>query len=146
VASDKGEPAPADRPAAERPAAAVQDGAGLSVGSMLSAAAPIPADAPGATACAGPFGAATVQYPVEFELRVIYLAQGDGGAGDGEALGQEIARLVRASGGEAGEARPLPAKGPKYGRLAMNVRFDSQASMRAAYAAVGALPAVKALM
>lgn len=137
MASDKGEPA------AERPAAAVQDGAGLSVGSMLSAAAPI---APDATACAGPFGAATVQYPVEFELRVIYLAQGEGGAGDGEALGLEIARLLRASGGEAGAARPLPAKGPKYGRLAIGVRFDSQASMRAAYAAVGALPSVKALM
>lgn len=100
----------------------------------------------GSTACAGPFGAATVQYPVEFELRVIYLIQGEEGAGDGEALGQEIARLVRAAGGVAGSARPLPAKGPKYGRLAMGVRFDSQASMRAAYAAVGALPSVKALM
>lgn len=151
MASDKAEPTPADRSATERPAAAAGiggagDSAGLSVGSMLSAAAPIAADAHGTTACAGPFGAATVQYPVEFELRVIYLAQGEGGAGDGEALGQEIGRLVRASGGEAGAARPLPAKGPKYGRLAMNVRFDSQASMRAAYAAVGALPAVKALM
>lgn len=139
MASDKGDPAAAGTGGAG-------EGVGGSVGSMLSAAAPIAADAPGATACAGPFGAATVQYPVEFELRVIYLAQGEGGAGDLAALGQEIARLVRASGGVAGAARPLPAKGPKYGRLAMSVRFDSQASMRAAYAAVGALPAVKALM
>lgn len=141
MASDKGEPA-AEGPAGAVPGGAVE-GAGLSVGSMLSESAPIAADAP---ACGGPFGAAAVQYPVEFELRVIYLAQGEGGAGDGEALGQEIARLVRASGGVAGAARPLPAKGPKYGRLAMNVRFDSQASMRSAYAAAGALPAVKALM
>lgn len=136
MASDKADPT----------AAVVPGGAGLSVGSMLSAAAPIPADAPDATACAGPFGAATVQFPVEFELRVIFLAQGEGGAGDGAALGLEIARLVRASGGVAGAARPLPAKGPKYGRLALGVRFDSQASMRSAYAAAGALPAVKALM
>lgn len=121
-------------------------GEGLSVGSMLSAAAPIASDASDAPACAGPFGAATVQFPVEFELRVIYLAQGPDGAGELGAFGREIARLVKAAGGIAGEARSLPAKGPKYGRLAMDVRFDSQASMRDAYAAVGALPAVKALM
>lgn len=151
MASDKADPA-AGRPAAPaQPAAAAGSGGasespGLSVGSMLSAAAPIVADAQDPTACSGPFGAAAVQYPVEFELRVIYLAQGEGGAGDGVALGKEIARLVRASGGVAGEARPLPVKGPKYCRLAMNVRFDSQASMRAAYAAAGALPSVKALM
>lgn len=83
-------------------------------------------------------------FPVEFELRVIYeLAKADGLA---EALGRTLAER----GASRGLPKALPAKqaaeNPKYGRMACQVRFADKDAMYAAYAAVGALPGVKAVL
>lgn len=94
----------------------------------------------------GQAGAAAegLAFPVEFELRVIYeLAKAEG-------LAEVLGRTLAERGASTGTPRNLPAKqasdNPKYGRLACPVRFADKDSMYAAYAAVGALPGVKAVL
>ena len=91
-------------------------------------------------------GVEGIVYPVEFELRVIYLLEA------GSTLPADVHRVLAASRASPGAVRELavPAgkavPGGKYGRLACPVRFEDKESMYAAYAAVGALPGVKAVL
>lgn len=87
-----------------------------------------------------PLSGAKLSYPVDFELRVIYQqALADG-------LPEAITAILDRCKAAPQAARSLPAKGATYGRLAIGVRFQDEASMHAAYAAIGALPGVKALI
>ncbi|HPM72874.1 MAG TPA: DUF493 family protein [Spirochaetales bacterium] len=81
-----------------------------------------------------------VEYPVEFEMRVIYLADCR------DELTLALERTLTERGAALERPRELPAKGAKYGRLACRVRFDDQESLYAAYAAIGELPGVKAAL
>ena len=81
-----------------------------------------------------------VEYPVEFELRVIYLAEFK------DELTVALERTLTERGAALEPPRELPAKGAKYGRLACRVRFDDQESLYEAYSAIGALPGVKAAL
>ncbi|MBU0927371.1 MAG: DUF493 family protein [Spirochaetes bacterium] len=85
-------------------------------------------------------GAEGLEYPIEFELRVIYtLAEGSGvAAGLGRILTERRAAL--------GPTRELPSPSAKYGRLACSVRFADKEGLYAAYAEIGALPGVKAVL
>lgn len=101
---------------------------------------------------AGP-GTEALAFPVEFELRVIYeLAKAEG-------LAAALERTLAEKGASPGKPRQLPAKPsaassqadaaaapPKYGRMACAVSFQDKDAMYAAYAAVGALPGVKAVL
>jgi len=81
-----------------------------------------------------------VEYPVEFEMRVIYLAE------YGDELAAALEKTLTERGAALERPRELPAKGAKYGRLACRVRFEDQESLYAAYAAIGELPGVKAAL
>lgn len=90
--------------------------------------------------CPVPFGGTPIQFPVHFELRVIYtLALG-------ATLEEDLQRLLRARNASPGRPEVLPAQGAKYGRMAIRVVFLDQDSMRSAYADIAALPCVKAVM
>jgi putative lipoic acid-binding regulatory protein len=94
----------------------------------------------------GKDGVEGIVYPVEFELRVIYLLEA------GSTLPADLHKVLAASRASPGAVRELAAPagktvpGGKYGRLACPVRFEDKESMYAAYAAVGALPGVKAVL
>jgi putative lipoic acid-binding regulatory protein len=91
-------------------------------------------------------GVEGIVYPVEFELRVIYMLEA------GSTLPAELYRVLADSHASPGAVRELavPAgktvPGGKYGRLACPVRFDDKETMYDAYKAVGALPGVKAVL
>jgi putative lipoic acid-binding regulatory protein len=87
-----------------------------------------------------PFGDAAIEFPVSFDLRVIYLLA------SGATLEEDAMRILLASRAQPSRPVALPAPGAKYGRLSIPVTFGDKESMRAAYAALGALPCVKAVM
>jgi putative lipoic acid-binding regulatory protein len=90
--------------------------------------------------CSAPFGGETIQFPVHFELRVIYVLA------LGATLEEDLLRLLQTRKASPGRPEALPAKGAKYGRMAVKVVFTDQESMHAAYADISALPCVKAVM
>jgi len=85
-----------------------------------------------------------VVYPVNFELRVIYILS------EGATLATDLLRVLSERGASPDLPRTLPVKSDvpagKYGRMACRVTFADKESMYAAYAAVGALPGVKAVL
>jgi hypothetical protein len=87
-----------------------------------------------------------IVYPVEFELRVIYLLS------EGASLSAGLRKVLTEQHASPGDVRELAAPagksvpGGKYGRLACPVRFETKEGMYAAYAAVGALPGVKTVL
>jgi len=81
-----------------------------------------------------------LEYPVEFELRVIHVLA------EGPALTAELARLLSERGASLETPRALPSSSAKYGRLACRVRFEDKDGLYAAYAAIGGLPGVKAVL
>jgi len=81
-----------------------------------------------------------LEYPVEFELRVIHVLA------EGPALAAGLGRVLSERGAALETPRALPSKSAKYGRLACRVRFEDKDGLYAAYAAIGALPGVKAVL
>lgn len=90
--------------------------------------------------CAGPFAGIQIEYPVRFDLRIIYtLAEAD----DLEtALAATLARISVPCSLIQGVAKP----GAKYGRMGARVTVDSKAVMDKLYAEVAKLPGVKAVI
>jgi putative lipoic acid-binding regulatory protein len=93
-----------------------------------------------ALSCSGSFNGERIQFPVRFELRVIYILA------LGATLEEDLLRLLQARRASPGRPEPLPAKGAKYGRMAVQVVFTDQESMRSAYADISALPCIKAVL
>lgn len=91
-------------------------------------------------------GVGGIAYPVEFELRVIYLLE------SGTTLPAALHRVLTEQHASPGLVRELAAPASKtvpqgkYGRLACPVRFEDKDTLYAAYSAVGALPGVKAVL
>lgn len=81
-----------------------------------------------------------LEYPVEFELRVIHFLAGS------ESLVEQLKRVLEERQVSLEAPRMLPASGTKYGRLACKVRFNDKDSLYATYTAIGALPAVKVVL
>ena len=81
-----------------------------------------------------------LQYPVEFELRVIYTIS------LGADLSTRLASLLTESGVALETVRELPSTSAKYGRLACRVRFEDKVKLYATYEAIGALPGVKTVL
>ncbi|MBU0935610.1 MAG: DUF493 domain-containing protein [Spirochaetes bacterium] len=81
-----------------------------------------------------------LQYPLHFDLRIIYnLAQG-------ATLEPQLVEILQKHHIQSGLPRTLPASGSKYGKMAVAVTFQDEASMHAVYAEIGALAAVKVLL
>lgn len=87
-----------------------------------------------------PFGGEAIQFPVHFELRVIYILA------LGATLEEDLLRLLQARKAAPGRPVSLPAKGARYGRMSVRVVFTNQENMRTAYADIAALPCVKAVL
>jgi putative lipoic acid-binding regulatory protein len=90
--------------------------------------------------CAGPFSGVQIEYPVSFDLRLIYaIAE----AQDLEtALAAALARISVPCSLIQGVAKP----GGKYGRMGARVTVDSKATMDKLYAEAAKLPGVKAVI
>ncbi len=84
--------------------------------------------------------ASGLEYPVDFELRVIYELS------YGSAPEEELARVLSTRGAALEAPRRLPSSGQRYGRLACRVRFETQDALYAAYAEAGAIPGVKTIL
>lgn len=84
-----------------------------------------------------------LKFPVEFELRIIFLAEADGGDG---AIEQDIQAALSVSGARYSTIRRLHTNSDKYRRIAVPISFENQQAMREAYAALGTLPYIKAVL
>lgn len=89
---------------------------------------------------AAPVSAEELQYPVEFELRVIY------SLAEGADLSKRLDYLLSESAVSLETVRELPSTSAKYGRLACRVRFEDKVRLFATYEAIGAQPGVKTVL
>jgi hypothetical protein len=93
-----------------------------------------------APACSGPFGGATVSYPVHFDLRIIYL-KAEAPADLEGALSTILRSLSVPCSLIQGTAKPEG----RYGRMGARIRVDSAQIMKNLYARVAAITGVKAV-
>ncbi|MDP2790818.1 MAG: DUF493 family protein [Rectinemataceae bacterium] len=93
-----------------------------------------------APACSGPFAGAAIDYPVHFDLRIIYtLAEAPDMVARLEAV---LTALAVPCSMVQGVAKP----GAKYGRMGARITVDSKLTMNRLYAEVGKIPGVKAVI
>ncbi len=94
-----------------------------------------------APTCSGPFGGATISYPVHFDLRIIYLKAEVPVDLEG-ALSSVFQSLSVPYSLIQGIAKPEG----RYGRMGARIRVDSAQIMKNLYAKVAAIPGVKAVI
>lgn len=93
-----------------------------------------------APSCPGPFGGAQIRYPIAFDLRIIYRLSGTADfQTDLEAV---LARVGVPWTLIQGTVKPDAS----YGRMGARITVDSKQQMDALYAAVAAIPCVKAVI
>ncbi len=93
-----------------------------------------------APSCSGPFGGATIEYPVHFDLRIIYTKAE---TVDLEAsLSAIFSRLGIPCSLIQGTAKP----DGKYARMGARITVDSRLTMQRLYEEVGRIPGVKAVI
>ena len=84
-----------------------------------------------------PFGGAVLEFPVTFDLRIIYvLAQG-------ATIVEDLERIYAGLGVRCDLIQGMAAPGAKYGRMGSRVTFASRGQMLSTYAKIGELPYVK---
>lgn len=81
-----------------------------------------------------------LEYPVEFELRVIYSIT------ERDALAVQLHKVLEELNASLEMPRRLPTSGTKYDRLACKVRFEDKDKLYKAYESIGALPGVKVVL
>jgi putative lipoic acid-binding regulatory protein len=92
------------------------------------------------SSCPGPFDGAQIEYPIRFDLRIIY-AVAD--APDlASILEATLVRLAVPCSLIQGVAKP----GGKYGRIGARITIDSTQTMDKLYAEVAKIPGVKAVI
>ncbi|HEY9055279.1 MAG TPA: hypothetical protein VIO60_10730 [Rectinemataceae bacterium] len=89
---------------------------------------------------ANPFGEAELSYPIGFDLRVIYLLEG---AGDFQ---QSLEKALADAGVPWTMIQGTKKPEARYGRMGARVTVSSKAAMDKLYAAVAAIPGVKAVI
>ncbi|HWR10756.1 MAG TPA: DUF493 family protein [Rectinemataceae bacterium] len=90
--------------------------------------------------CSGPFGGIQVEYPVRFDLRIIY-----GVAEAGDIAAALEATLKRIAVPCSIIQRTVKPDG-KYGRIGARISVDSKRTMDRLYAEVAKLPGVKTVI
>ncbi|MCE5257313.1 MAG: DUF493 domain-containing protein [Spirochaetaceae bacterium] len=99
-----------------------------------------PASGKDSPVCKGPFGDAAIEYPIGFDLRIIYtLAEAPAMS---ELLGSTLKRLDISFTLIQG----LSVPGKKYARMGARITVSSKESMDALYREVSRLPGVKAVI
>lgn len=86
------------------------------------------------------FDPESIRYPVSFELRLIVKAA------EAEALRKAVPAALDSGGIAHGPVSLAAEAGKSYAKARLSVTFMDQGSMRAAYAALAALPGVKAVI
>lgn len=90
--------------------------------------------------CGGPFGEARIEYPVRFDIRIIYtLAE----APDFASL---LEKALASSGVPCTLIQGISKPGARYGRMGARVTVDSELTMKNLYSTVAAIPGVKAVI
>ncbi len=85
----------------------------------------------------GPFGTAELEFPVSFDLRIIYVLAG------GATIVDDLEAIYRALAVTCSMIQGVAKPGAKYGRMGSRLRFESKAQMYATYEAIAKLPYVK---
>ena len=93
-----------------------------------------------APSCSGPFGGATINYPVQFDLRIIYLK-----AEVPADLETRLSALFLSLQVPCSLIQGIAKPEGRYGRIGARIRVDSGIIMKNLYAAVAAIPGVKAV-
>jgi putative lipoic acid-binding regulatory protein len=88
-------------------------------------------------ALASPFGDVELEFPVTFDLRIIYVLA------EGAAIVDDLEAIYRRLGVSCLMIQGVAKPGAKYGRMGSRLRFDAREQMYAAYEAIGKLPYVK---
>jgi hypothetical protein len=83
------------------------------------------------------FAGAAIEYPVSFDLRIIYSLAG------GASIAEDLERIYVAQGVECRMLQGISAPGAKYGRMGSRVTFASREQMHRVYAEIATLPYVK---
>ena len=97
---------------------------------------PAPAASGAAPAC-GAFAGVEMEFPVTFDLKIIYVLA------EGGKIVEDLERIYAALGVKCAMIQGVAAPGAKYGRMGSRLTFETREQMYAAYAAIGKLPYVK---
>lgn len=90
--------------------------------------------------CPGPFGGAELEYPLDFDIRIIYrLAE----AGD---FRTKLEITLAEVGVPWTLIQGVIKPGASYGRMGARISVDSKQRMEILYAAIAALPGVKVVI
>jgi len=84
-----------------------------------------------------PFGGAQLEYPVTFDLRIIYVLA------EGATIVEDIERIYASLGVRCTLIQGIATPGSKYGRMGSRVTMQSREQMYATYEALGKLPYLK---
>lgn len=95
-----------------------------------------PAGTGPAPAC-GAFAGVEMEFPVTFDLRIIYVLA------DGGSIVEDLERIYASLGAKCAMIQGVAAPGAKYGRMGSRLTFATREQMYAVYAAIGKLPYVK---
>jgi putative lipoic acid-binding regulatory protein len=90
--------------------------------------------------CPGPFGEARLEYPLHFDLRVIYRLA------DVQDFQTELETVLTRVGVPWTLIQGVVKPQASYGRMGARVTVDSKQRMDSLYAAVAAIPGVKAVL
>lgn len=94
-----------------------------------------------APSCSGPFGGASINYPVQFDLRIIYLK-----AEVPADLESKLSALFLSLQVPCSLIQGVAKPDGRYGRMGARIRVDSALIMKQLYTAVAAIPGVKAVI
>lgn len=90
--------------------------------------------------CALPFGGAQIEFPLSFDLRIIYVVAENPDPEPG------LRAALMGAGVPCSLIQSVVKPGARYGRIGARILVDSKARMGAMYAAVAALPGIKAVI
>ena len=90
--------------------------------------------------CSGPFGGLQIEYPVHFDLRIIY------SKADAPDMASSLEATLKRIAIPCSIIQDAAKPDGKYGRMGARVTVDSQISMDRLYAEVAKLPGVKAVI
>lgn len=86
---------------------------------------------------AGPFAGAELEFPVAFDLRIIYVLA------EGATIVEDLEAIYASLGVSCAMIQGVAKPGATYGRMGSRLRFDTREQMYSTYAAIGKLPYVK---
>ena len=84
------------------------------------------------------FGGAQVEFPVSFDLRMIYVLESGG------TIVEDLEAIYAWPGVRCALIQGIAKPGAKYGRMGSRLTFTSREQMYATYEAIGRLPYIKA--